>query len=281
MLHLLTAKNIESVYYFLSQKIGQDFIHFILGAEALKPWLTWNIASFTDLSNYISSGQNGIFDLEQTPSNGLVLVRGAENLGLDEKSLTFLKNLNLGTNLENIFVYVETGNVDAATKKLILKHEIALLEAKEIDKKIKSEIAKKYTQSEYPNQLNKLNSATLNHLSDLDLCANIFDTIDYLVLSQTERWDYMLSNQVETQPEIFRLSFSKNPKLQELSDIYKLFQNQEANQLLLTVLYMRLEGKPELKDWLTKLIQVDYLSKTKSNSTLWAKLWLYDVIQSI
>jgi len=280
MLNLLVAKNIESIYYFLCQKTGQDFQDFTLKHHIEKSWATWNIASFTDLSNYVSSGQNGIFDFNSSLENSLSLVRGAENLSLDEKSITYLKNLSL-KNTDEVYIFIESGNIDAATKKLIQKHEIKLLEAQDLDKKIKSDIAKKYIEIEYPDESNKMNVTTLTYLCDLDLCANIIDTIDYLVLCQAKKWDETLLNQTEVQPEIFRLSFSKNPKIKDLKDIYKLFQNQETNQLLLTVLYMRLEGKPELKNWLTKLIQVDYLSKTQSNSGLWAKLWLYDIIQSI
>jgi hypothetical protein len=280
MLNLLVAKNVESVYFYLCQKTGQNFFDLILKSDCEKSWLTWNIANFNDLSNYVSSGQNGIFDFEENSAKSVVLVRGAENLNLDEKSISYLKSLNPKSNNE-VYIYIEPSNIDAATKKNFQKHELNLLEIKEVDAKTKSELAKKYTEIEYFDHTNKLNSNTLKHLSELDLCLNIVDTIDYLVLSESEKWDETLASQIENQPEIFRLSFSKNPKIKDLKDLYVLLQNQETIQLLLTVLFMRLDGKPELKNWLSKLIQVDYLGKTISNPTLWSKLWLYDIIHDV
>jgi hypothetical protein len=280
MFEILVAQNKAEVWSFLCQQSKIDLVEFFLKKQHLNQdlWETWSIANWVDLGNYVSSGQDGIFGFAEETQKLPVVVWDNPNLVLDEPSLNYLNQLNQ-VNSKTVYIVILKSDFNANFKKLILKSGINSQELNPIDSKIKQTLAKKYLSLNYPDLEGKMEFQVLNYLTSLDWPLAIMDMIDFLVLAQIESWTDYIIELSRPPANIFGFNLSKNPTNNEVKILYELAQNVDQNQLLYTMLYSKIEQKAFPRDWLRNLIKADFTSKTGSNQLLWAKWWIYDIIQ--
>jgi hypothetical protein len=279
MITILASKSILSLDYFFAQKLGIDYLDFYLNKNTSEPlWQVWNISNWSDLSSYIGSGGNGgIFEIEAKNDKEIIIVKNLNSLVLDENAVKFLAESSLkATN--DIFVYVDSGDLNAAIKKNLEKNDLKFVEITELDASQKTKLIKKYIELMHPHELKQLSFEVTNYLLDFDWLPALVDKIDFLELAKIPSWsDFVIENTVFS-PNIFKFSISKPITPIQLKNIYTLFQNLDQNQLLLTMIYSQIKSNREMKEWVSKLIQTDYMSKTKLDALLWAKLWMYDIL---
>ncbi len=282
MFEILIAQNKAEVWNFLCQKNGQNMVDFVLNYKTVsqdkQPWHNWNIANWSDLGNYIGSGQDGIFGFESQNTPTLdAIVWDSPSLVLDENGLKYLADQNNYLK-QTVFIVVLKSDVNAALKKIATASKLKIVELSAIDTKIKQDLAKKYVTLVYPDLISKLDRVILNYLADLDWVFGILDTIDFMVLAELDSWSDFVSQNVKQNANIFQFNLSSNPTKNEIKILYELIQNADQNQLLYTMLFSKLQASPALKNQLQALILTDYKGKTVSNSLLWAKYWLYAII---
>ena len=280
MIEILIAQNKAEVWSFLCQKSKVDLVEFFLNKQfqTQEIWETWTVASWNDLGNYVSSGQDGIFGFDEPKAvSRPAVIWDSASLVLDESSLNYLSKLKQ-TLLQPLYIVLLKSEVNANLKKLITKFELKPQELTPIEAKIKQNLAKKYMSLNYPDLVSKLDVVVLHHLSALDWPMSILDMIDFLVLSEVSSWSDFIRLSSKPRANIFGFNISKKPTSSEIEVLYELAQNVDQNQLLYTMLFSKLDQKPFTSTWLQNLIQTDFKSKTSSNQLLWAKWWLYGII---